>query len=226
MFLQSFPSGLLNLPSTRPSFEGDPALWIHQPLNGILLLAEALVILFFLRDIIFIMPPSLSCFQRWQSALSIEHNIPLARTRDKVALCLFPLYVLFIQWSGIWATSLLLIGAVLFVYAQLRKVFYGLVRHRNISDEAWQACRNTPTVLSIPLAFVWMLSMALMAVSGLVEEWSAAVLLAEASLFLVVSTFRQAENLAYRVGAFRAFLYLCALEIIPLFALVCAFRFL
>jgi len=226
MILQGFPNGLLALPSDPPVMEEQAVLWIHQPVNGILLLAEALVILFFLKDIFFIMPPAVSCFQRWQSALSIEHNIPWARTRDKVALCLFPLYILFIQWSGIWDASLLLIGAVLFVYAQIRKVFYGFLRHRNISDEAWQACRNTPTVFSIPMAFVWMLSMAVMTVTGVVQEVSAYVLVVEAVLFLLVSAFRQAENLAYRVGAFRAFLYLCALEIVPLSALVCAFRLL
>ncbi len=226
MFLQSFPNGLLGLPSSLPAMETAPVLWIQQPVNGFLLLAEALVILFFLKDILFIMPPAVSCFQRWQSALSIEHNIPWARTRDKVALCLFPLYILFIQWSGIWGAPLLLTGAVLFAYAQIRKVFYGILRHRNIGDEAWQACRNTPTVFSIPLAFVWMLSMAIMSVVGVVEAASATVLIVEAAVFLSVSTFRQAENLAYRVGAFRAFLYLCALEIIPLSALVCAFRLL
>ena len=112
------------------------------------------------------------------------------------------------------------------MYAQIRKVFYGFLRHRNISDEAWQACRNTPTIFSIPMAFVWMLSMAVMTVTGVVQEVFAYVLVVEAVLFLLVSAFRQAENLAYRVGAFRAFLYLCALEIIPLSALVCAFRLL
>ena len=220
MFLQSFPNGILCLPKTAGAVTEAASAWIEQPVNGLLVLAEAVVILFFLRDILFIMPPSLACFQKWQRVVSVEHNIPWARTRDRVALCLFPAYVLMIQWSGIWPEDLWWAAIGLVGYDWLRRMLYYLVPHRRVSDEYWQACRNTPAVFSIPLAFLWMASMAVLLVCGAVESASGAVLLAELACFLMISLVRQAEILSHRVGAFQSFLYLCGLEIVPVTGLI------
>ncbi len=220
MFLQSFPNGILYLPKTAPAMADAASVWIEQPVHGLLVLAEAVVILFFLRDILFIMPPSLACFQKWQRVVSVEHNIPWARTRDRVALCLFPAYVLMVQWSGIWTVDLWWIAIGLAGYDWLRKILYYLVPHRRVSDEYWQACRNTPVVFSLPLAFLWMVSMMVLLVCGAVESVSGAILLAELACFLMISLVRQAEILSHRVGAFQSFLYLCGLEFVPVTGLV------
>lgn len=226
MFLQSFPDGILHLPTELPVLTDAALSWIQQPVNGALIMVEAVIILLFLQDILFILPPAVSCLQRWQAALSIEHNIPWARTRDRVALVLYPIYVLFLQWSGIWDKPLLWIFGVLLLYSFVRKAFYRALPHKRIKEEVWQACRNTPTVFSIPLAFIWVGSMIIMSVTGVVPQASKVVLVSEAACFLVVSTLRQLENLAFREGAFRSFLYLCALEIAPLIGLVCVIAFL
>lgn len=226
MLLQSFPNGILHLPTEFSALTDASLPWIQQPVNGALIIVEAVIILFFLQDILFILPPVMTCFQRWQSALSIEHNIPWARTRDKVALVLYPIYVLFIQWSGIWDKPLLWIFCVLLIYSFVRKAFYRALPHKRIKEEVWQACRNTPTIFSIPLAFVWVGSMIVMLVLEVVPQASKVVLVSEAACFLVISTLRQLEILAFREGAFRSFLYLCALEIAPLLGLVCVIVFL
>ncbi len=220
MFLQSFPNGILYLPKHISAVADASPVWIEQPVNGLLVLAEALVILFFLREIFFIMPPAVACFQKWQNVVSVEHNVPWARTRDRVALGLFPAYVLMIQWSGLWPVDLWWIALSLLGYYGLRIILYHFISHRRISDEYWQACRNTPVVFCIPLAFLWVASMLVLLIFHSVESASGVVLLVELACFLVMSTMRQAEILAHRVGAFRSFLYLCGLEIFPLAGLI------
>ncbi len=192
----------------------------HQSAVEIIIVLEVLVVLVMLRDIIEVLRVSAPCFQRWRAMVSLEHNIGQSRTRDKVCLCLMPaMIILMLCYNlvviNVWQFLIYLSG--LYV---VRRVLYATVPHHKVGSEFWGASMNAPNLFVITTIVLWLLSVVVMwafSASGIVYK---VVLWVELGYFFVFSIIRQFQILRSQCGALQAFLYLCALEIIPMAGLV------
>lgn len=192
----------------------------HQSVVEVVIVLEVLVVLIMLRDIIEVLRFSAPCFQRWRALVSLEHNIGQARTRDKVCLCLMPIMIIVMLCYGlvvmkVWEFLLCLLG--LYV---LKRALYAFVPHRCITSELWDASMNAPNFFVIATVVLWLFSMAVMWAFSASEIVCKVVLWAELGYFFLFCLLRQFQILRSQCGALRAFLYLCALEIIPMAGLV------
>lgn len=220
MILQIFPNGQLCLPSDGSAvLPGSPA-WALQPVNAALIILEAFVVLFTIRDILALCVSMWPCIQRWKPLVSLEHNIQQARMRDKVSFLLLPVLVLVVRGVELRTAPLGWIAAVVLAYYVVRRILYALIPHRKVNSEYWRACMNAASLFSVMLSVLWLLTVGAMVVLGLPQDVVRWVLVGELALCMGLTFIRQAEILASQCGVFLSFLYLCALEIIPATGLV------
>ncbi|MGM9788031.1 MAG: hypothetical protein ACI3ZF_03905 [Candidatus Cryptobacteroides sp.] len=220
MLLQTFPNGLLRLPRSEPAVVMELLDWAHQPHIEALIILEAFLILFFLKDRILLFRELIPCLQRWRALVSLEHNLQQARNRDRLALVMSPAIVLCLQGCGIIRHSLLWIALLLITWYLLRVLLYALVPHRLVNSEYWSACRNSMNFLLSEMAYLWLLSIAVCVLFSLPLPVRAYLLSFEAAACFLILFVRQFQILSSQCGSFRAFLYLCGLEIIPVAGLV------
>ncbi|MGN1225902.1 MAG: hypothetical protein ACI4TL_01550 [Candidatus Cryptobacteroides sp.] len=220
MLLQTFPNGLLRLPRSEPTTALELLDWAHQPHIEALIILEAFLVLFFLKDRILLFRELIPCLQRWRALVSLEHNLQQARNRDRLALVMSPSIVLCLQGCGIIRHSLLWIALLLIVWYLLRVLLYALVPHRLVNSEYWSACRNSMNFLLSEMAYIWLLSIAVCVLFALPLPVRAFLLSLEAAVCFLFLFVRQFQILSSQCGSFRAFLYLCGLEIIPVSGLV------
>ena len=225
MLLDYFPNGILRLPRSS-QMVAETLDWAHQPHIELLILLESFLILFFLKDRILLFKELVPCIQRWRALVSLEHNLQQARNRDRMALVMSPVIVLCLQGCQMVNHSLIWITLVLLAYFLLRVLLYLLIPHRLVNQEYWSACRNSENLLLTELAYIWLLSIALSLLFRLSLPLRGIILAFEALACYILLFIRQFQILSYQCGSFRAFLYLCGLEIIPVVGLVFTFIFL
>ena len=220
MLSQFFPNGLLRLPKSEPAVVLEQVAWAQQPHIAALIIIEAFLILFFLKDRILFFREVIPCLQRWRALVSLEHNLQQARNRDRLALVMSPVIVLCLQGCQMLNHSLVWITVVLLAWYILRLLLYLLIPHRLVNSEYWSACRNSMNFLLSELACLWLVSIAFCLLFSLPLPARASLLCIEAALCLLFLFVRQFQILSSQCGSFRAFLYLCGLEIIPVVGLV------
>ena len=197
--LRFFPNGILRMGREAQSFDTHIVVgnWIDSPLNIALVIVESFVLLFILKDILNICVSMGPCIQRWKPLVALEHNIHQSKLRDHIALCILPVSVMILQWSGLWGVSYLKILGGIAAYYVIKRLIYVLVPHRKVGSEQWRSCRNAATLF----------------------------LVVEAGFCILLSFIRQREILSSQCGAFLSFLYLCALEVVHMAGLVCVILF-
>lgn len=180
------------------------------------ILIQAFIFLLFLRNIYEFICFALPCFHRWKILLSIEHNLPQARTRNKVLICLSP--CLFMCLNLIRAQDGFTINSIapILAFFLLRILLYSTIKHRLIPHEEWNATRNSVNVFLCFALLIWIVSLTICFALSCSTFVIRNVLLGELSLCFFICFIRQGQILASHCGSLLAFLYLCALEIIPL----------
>lgn len=166
MILQIFPNGQLCLPSDGGAVLPGSQVWALQPVNAALIILEAFVVLFTIRDILALCVSMWPCIQRWKPLVSLEHNIQQARMRDKVSFLLMPVLILVVRGVDLRTAPLGWIAAVVLAYYVVRRILYALIPHRKVNSEYWRACMNAASLFSVMLAVLWMLTVGAMVVLG------------------------------------------------------------
>ncbi len=225
--LRFFPNGILRMGREAQSFDTHIVVgnWIDSPLNIALVIVESFVLLFILKDILNICVSMGPCIQRWKPLVALEHNIHQSKLRDHIALCILPVSVMILQWSGLWGVSYLKILGGIAAYYVIKRLIYVLVPHRKVGSEQWRSCRNAATLFFILLTILWLFSVGFFLIINIPIEIKRWILGVEAGFCILLSFIRQREILSSQCGAFLSFLYLCALEIVPMAGLVCVILF-
>ena len=133
---------------------------------------------------------------------------------------MLPVLILVVRGVELRTAPLGWIAAVVLAYYVVRRILYALIPHRKVNSEYWRACMNAASLFSVMLAVLWLLTVGAMVVLGLPQDVVRWVLVGELALCMGLTFIRQAEILASQCGVFLSFLYLCALEIIPVTGLV------
>ena len=223
---QDFPNGVLWLSQEAlPAVQTQMSL-SEKPLNVILSVVFLFVVICDIKDFFIIWKPLMPALARWKPLVSLEYNMQLARTRNRLAGLLFVPFCLASDWAGLTPLPLFLLAGVLAVTGLLKWAISRILSHKKVSQDNWNAATNAAFSLFIVLSVTAVLTVGIMGAFKVVTDVVRIALLVEIGLFWLLSIVREAQIINSNCGPFRTFLYLCALELPPCAALAAAILYL
>ena len=199
-------------------------------LFNILALISLLIILMMLQMLVEVFPSLMACLIRSKESINLEASVQLSRARNLLALSLFIPFCLTVWRFGLYSPAFMkghadaaglgmTIGVIL-LYALFRKTLEFFLHPKKSNGKTyWTACKASRTFFSL-------LTLTLLAMGGIMtfaevptESITSAMLWVSASIYLIF-ILRKFQILMSSASFFAAFLYLCALEIIPTGAII------
>jgi hypothetical protein len=194
-------------------------------LFDLLALFAFLVVLLLLRRLLNIFPSLLACLIRGKESLNLEASVKLSRDRDALALAMIVPFCLVAFRYRIYAPGFLdgfsensLIGiyfAVFFAYVLLRSLMKWLMRPRRMQQKVYAAASKASS------SFFIIGTLLLLATGGLLDLFNVpetdvrSAMLWVSAFIYAVFLLRKTQTFSTSCSVFVAFLYLCALEMIP-----------
>ena len=205
-------------------------MWGDYITNRVAIILALVLLLVEVQDIIRLFPSLLRCVPLWKGNLELEHSVSMARTRNTVALVLALLVsivadrfaLLNPSWRALvppaWqiAVTIGLVSAM----AIVRRLFYLISPFRSKTAEYACTVRHTFYNYFILFAVLAVLTGVLLGAFKVPDGTVRGMLLAETALVYLLSLLRTGQILRSRYGVFATILYLCALEILPVAALI------
>lgn len=230
---EAFRSGTLLMgDEARRAGEALSLHWGDFPLNWGLVIASALALAFSIPSLYRILPHIAKCFSRWRWNLTIEASLQLARTRDGIAfLCIVPFCLIISRFRLFepqfferipmdWRT-LAVIGSFLAWYL-LRSLIYLAAESRASHLSTFQTARRAERNYFVILTFILFGVVGILYAFRAAEQTIRIVLFVTMGLVYALFLWRKAQILASSCSPLSTFLYLCALEFLPLGILVAA----
>ena len=194
-------------------------------LFDLLALFAFLVVLLLLRRLLNIFPSLLACLIRGKESLNLEASVKLSRDRDALALAMIVPFCLVAFRYRLYAPGFLggfsensLIGiyfAVFFAYVLLRSLMKWLMRPRRMQQKVYAAASKASS------SFFIIGTLLLLATGGLLDLFNVpetdvrSAMLWVSAFIYAVFLLRKTQIFTTSCSVFVAFLYLCALEMIP-----------
>jgi hypothetical protein len=194
-------------------------------LFDLLALFAFLVVLLLLRRLLNIFPSLLACLIRGKESLNLEASVKLSRDRDALALAMIVPFCLVAFRYRLYAPGFLdgfsensLIGiyfAVFFAYVLLRSLMKWLMRPRRMQQKVYAAASKASS------SFFIIGTLLLLATGGLLDLFNVpetdvrSAMLWVSAFIYAVFLLRKTQIFSTSCSVFVAFLYLCALEMIP-----------
>ena len=190
-----------------------------------LALISIIIIMCLLKTIVEMLPYVLACMTRWKENINIESSVRLSRDRDfstiamLIPFCLaafrFRIYnphfiALMPDNTRLWAV----IG-VFFAYIVIRKTASLLIHPRRVSQKTLAAAEKSANTFFIFLTLVILLVGSTCSFFDASPNAIRLTLLWLSALIYGLYLVRKLQIFASSCSIFAAFLYLCALEILP-----------
>ena len=206
--------------------------WSSYPLNWTLTLLAAIALTLNIPNIYYLAPHLWKAFSRWRWSLTIEASIPLSRARDYMALfCVVPFALIADRYS-LFSMELLELAApswhVLAVLALLlalyivRTLVYYALEGRSPKLSLFQAARKTERTFFIILTFLTLVEVGILTVSGASDQAIRNVLRVTCAIIYFAFLIKKGQILVSFCSPLSTFLYLCALEFVPVGMLIAA----
>lgn len=204
--------------------------WSDCALNRVAVIAALVLLLLALNDIIRLMPMLLRCVMFWKSNITLEHSLSQARTRNNIAaVTILAFSILADRWGLIapsFKTALpqlwqlpVTLGLVL-GYFLVRRLAYQASRFRLPNNDYCKTLRSSVYNHQIILTLLMLVTALPLAAFKVPGDIVKLVLLIEVAIVTLIHYVRTEQILASRCSIIITFLYLCALEILPLGILV------
>ena len=194
-------------------------------LFDILALFAFLVVLLLLRRLVNIFPSLLACLTRGKESLNLEASVKLSRDRDALALAMIVPFCLIAVMYRLYSPGFIegfsentVIGiyfAVFFLYVFLRYVMTWLFRPHRMQQKVYKTAAKASS------SFFVIGTLLLLALGGILDMFNVpeievrSAMLWVSALTYAVFLLRKTQIFATSCSVFVAFLYLCALEMIP-----------
>lgn len=186
---------------------------------------SVIVVMVLLRTIVEILPSVLACLFRWKENLNIESSVRLSHDRDITALALYIPFCLTIFHFKIYnpsfiadlpdGTRLWAIIGVMTTYVLIRKAASLLSRPQRIPSRTLSAAEKSAKTYFILLALTLLLSGCVLSFFNSPHNTIRLTCLWLSALVYGLYLARKLQIFASSCSIFAAFLYLCALEILP-----------
>ena len=223
---EAFPGSRLLAPT-----EGDGSLgralmdWGDSPVNDILIVVFTILTVLYLRRLVGILPYLARGLWRWKEVLNLEASMRLSRDRTSFALVMVVPFCLVISRYNLFPLRLLegldagmrtlaLVG-IFAAYALLRRFLTRVAEPRRINYDTWRLAATSGYNYFIVLTLVLVATAGISSIAGVNELMVKRILQYEIAVIFAVFLLRRTQILSNACNQFTAFLYLCALEILP-----------
>ena len=195
-----------------------------------LALISLLVVLMMLRTLVGVFSSLMACLIRSKESINLEASAQLSRDRNLLAIAMVVPFCLMVWKDNLYIPAFmeacgenirfLIIFGTFLTYVMTRKALEHILKPKVMSSKTYQiACKTGRT-------FFALLTLTLLAAVGIMsfldtpaDTVRSAMLWISAGIYLIY-LLRKTQILISSASFFAAFLYLCALEIIPTGALV------
>ena len=199
-------------------------------LFNILALISLLIILMMLRTLVGVFPSLVACFVRAKESINLEASAQLSRDRNFLAVALVVPFCLIACKEDLYMPSfmegcnenfrLCIIFGIFLTYVLTRKFLEYVLRPKVKNAKIYQtACKAGRTFFSL-LTLTLLATVGIMSFIGTSAQTVTDAMLWISAFIYLIYILRKTQILASSASFFAAFLYLCALEIIPTGALV------
>ena len=196
----------------------------------ILALISLIVMMLALRTLVEVFPSLMACLIRSKESVNLEASAQLSRGRNVLSVCLVVPFCLLVWQKGLYTPAFMnglnenlcfaIIFGIFLTYVLLRKALEHFMRPKVMNSKVYAtACKSGRTFFSI-------LTLTLLSMGGIMaifdtpaQSITSAMLWVSATIYLIY-LLRKTQILISSASFFTAFLYLCALELIPTGALV------
>ena len=194
-------------------------------LFNILALISALMCLTLLKRFVAIFPSMLACMMRWKENINLEASVKLSNDRSRIAFAMAIPFCLVAYRFSLYAPEfmnmfdenirLAMIIGIFVAYVILKIILHKSFRPHRGNSRFYDTAGKASLTFMIILAIILMTMGGVMTFIGVEED-----VIRNAMLWVSMATYamlllRKTQIFASSCSIFTAFLYLCALEILP-----------
>ena len=194
-------------------------------LFNILAVLSFIVVLLQLRKLVNILPSLMACLIRGKESLNLESSVKLSLDRDSLALAMvIPFCLIAFRYrlydprflDGLSENAYLgVCFAVFLTYMLLRRVLLWVFRPAKMPKKVYGAAVKSAFSFFIILTLILLSMAGIMDVLNLPDTVVRYAMLWVSALIYVLFLLRKTQIFSSSCSVFAAFLYLCALEMIP-----------
>ena len=194
-------------------------------LFNILVICAFLVVLLLLRQLVGIVPSLLACVIRWKESVNLEASVKLSRDRDSIALAMIAPFCLMAYRYRLYSPGFLdglsenvllcMYFAVFSAFLLLRFIAVITFRPHRMPKKVFATAVKTSSSFFIICTLILLAACGIMSVLDISDaEIRSAMLWISAATYML-ALIRKMQIFSTSCSVFVAFLYLCALEMIP-----------
>lgn len=230
MLEEIFRQGSLEMSSSPLQVLAQEPIWADVLVNRIAVTVSVLVFFILLTDYLRLVPSWLACVSRFRANITLEHSVSLARSRNYIAAFSVLPACLTADRYGLFAPSFLgdvapgwhvpIIMAAVMSCVIVRRLLYLVINPRRLNSEELNSVRHAPYNYMVILVTALVLTLLVAVPAGLSDAAIKTVMMVETVLVSMLSLVRCGQIFAAHCGGLTTFLYLCALEMMPLGILI------
>ena len=201
-----------------------------SPVSDIVTLVSVVVTICFLRRIIEIFPSLVASLLRWKESVNLSNSVKLNRDRNLIALVMIVPFCLVVSASGIYSPSFMSSMGEDARFGIILGIFVGMMIIRTLLEKfCAPKRRNSQTyrfakeasytffiLMTISMLILW----GIMSILKIDAQTAKDAMLWLSAIIYLIFLLRKTQIFTSSCSIFTAFLYLCALEILPTGALV------
>ena len=201
-----------------------------SPVSDVATLLSVVVIISFLRRIIEIFPSLLASLIRWKESVNLSNSVKLNRDRNTIALAMIVPFCLTVSASRIYSPSFMdslgkdagfgITLGIFIVYLIIRSLLERFCAPKRRNIQAYRCAKESSYTFFILLTILSMTLWGILSVFNINAEIAKDAMLWLSAVIYIIFILRKTQIFASSCSIFTAFLYLCALEILPTGALV------
>lgn len=226
---EAFLGGSIPPREALPDIQVDEALWTSDPVFGAMVVGAVIVGIICIPRILKLSGNVFGCLLRWKETANLTASVPLSRDRNTLCTAsLLPLslisarYRLFeldlMDGKAPWVVALISLG-LLFLLFLFRNILVYNFGPRRLAD-LWKISRTNFYNGIIVVTIIGLLVSGIGAITDMPDITVKKILLHVFGGIFFIFFYRNLEILSWKGQRFKAFLYLCALELTPIALLV------
>ena len=189
-----------------------------------------LTVMLLLRNMVSVFPSLIACVIRTKENMNLEASVKLGRNRDLIAASMIPIFCLIVSKYKLYDISFLngylqdarfgLTVAIFAAYVLFRMAVCRLIKPQRIPKKTYTTAANASRTFFIVLTLALLSCGGIYSILGLDTGSARNAMLWISAIIYFIFIIRKSEIFISCCSVFTAFLYLCALEIIPTGTLV------
>lgn len=220
--------GTLHLPVSPEA--SSPLVWSDVTVNRILVVAALILFFVILRDFLRLLPLLTGAIVRSRANIEIEHSVSQARNRNRCAMAMLPVLALLMDRYGLYPAEFLqalpaewrvaACFGVLAACVLLRYLVSLFVQRRKLDGESRLAVHCALYNYFLAFMPLMLLTVGVLWIFRAPDSVYRMALWVELIACVCLALLREWQILASKYSPLQTFLYLCALEALPLACLV------